>query len=118
MGGRSPAGALFAARVDDDVVGTAHASVMGDGIGELGGLYVLPSHWGQGLGGLLLDAGLAQLRELGTTSVELWVLEANSSTRAWYERRGWSLLDGVTREVAPGVDDVRYRLMGSSSRPS
>jgi ribosomal protein S18 acetylase RimI-like enzyme len=41
----------------------------------------------------------------------LWVLEANSYARKWYERLGWKLSGKRKTTYAPaGIDDVQYRL--------
>jgi GNAT superfamily N-acetyltransferase len=49
---------------------------------ELHALYVLPAYWGRGIGERLLEAA-------GDVS-ELWVLQANTRARQFYERRGWA----------------------------
>jgi ribosomal protein S18 acetylase RimI-like enzyme len=99
------------------LVGCVAASVDEGGEGEVVGLYVDPSWWGQGLGVRLLDAVLEDLRAVGATSARLWVLEHNSRARGMYERRRWRA-DGATRIVSsgPGVEglpevvELRYRL--------
>jgi len=111
-------GALFAAEAEGETIGAIHATdlgVAGSGegggrLGEIGGLYVLPRFWGSGTGVALLDAALDHMRSLGVNRVELWVLSENRAVRRWYERRGWRLVEGVTRTVAGAVFDVRYRL--------
>jgi GNAT superfamily N-acetyltransferase len=102
---------------DGAVVGCVAASVAedgkggnGGGQGEVVGLYVDPSWWGQGLGVRLLDAVLEDLRGGGATSARLWVLEHNTRARGMYERRGWQA-DGATRSVSTvgEVFELRYR---------
>jgi GNAT superfamily N-acetyltransferase len=66
---------------------------------ELHALYVLPAHWGRGIGNSLLAAA-------GSVS-RLWVIEANVRARRFYERHGWRS-DGAVR-YAFGVPEVRYR---------
>jgi GNAT superfamily N-acetyltransferase len=78
--------------------------------GQLNALYVLPDEWGSGVGSRLHDAAVAKLGELGPEA-RLWVLEANTRARAFYERRGWRL-DGRERVVPfpPHPLDVGYTL--------
>jgi GNAT superfamily N-acetyltransferase len=66
---------------------------------ELDALYVHPERWGRGIGDRLLAAA-------GSASA-LWVIEANTRARRFYERRGWRP-DGST-QVVFGVREVRYR---------
>jgi mycothiol synthase len=59
--------------------------------GDLGEIYVLgvhPSRHGQGLGGLLLEAGLARLRERGIHLVHLYVEGDNEAALRLYRSRG------------------------------
>lgn len=84
----------------------------GLGMGELYALYVHPSQWGRGAGSALLDHGEQRLSsDFRLVQATLWVLEANSSARAWYERRGWKA-DGAWREEQRGslqLRELRYR---------
>jgi GNAT superfamily N-acetyltransferase len=74
-------------------------------------LYVLPAHWGTGIGSALLERGLERMRERGATRAKLWTLEGNERGRRFYERRGWTLT-GVTRVVPypPQPIDVQYAI--------
>jgi GNAT superfamily N-acetyltransferase len=69
---------------------------------ELYALYVLPSHWGTGLGQLLWDAV--------APFTSLWVLEGNARARAFYERHGFR--PERTKQITFGVEltEVRYLL--------
>jgi lincosamide nucleotidyltransferase A/C/D/E len=93
------------------VVGCVAAAVDEGAEGEVVGLYVDPSRWGEGFGARLLDAMLDDLRGVGATSARLWVLEHNTRARGMYERRGW-VADGATRSVSTigEVIELRYRL--------
>jgi GNAT superfamily N-acetyltransferase len=62
-------------------------------------LFVVPEHWGAGVGSALHDLALERLRAMGTTEARLWTLADNPSARPFYERRGWTTT-GATR-VAP-----------------
>jgi ribosomal protein S18 acetylase RimI-like enzyme len=83
-----------------------------DAEGELYAIYVLPEEWGRGSGRLLMDAGLAALREDGYRDAILWVLEDNPRTRRFYERSGWAVDGGRKAESWLGVEveEVRYRI--------
>jgi len=81
------------AEVEGDVVGFVAV-----GNGELYAIYVRPSHWGSGIGRVLIDAGEGRLRELGTTSAVLWVFEDNPQARRFYEAAGWST-NGETKNA-------------------
>lgn len=56
---------FFVASVDGEDVGTAWVRPLAASTGAFGGLYVDPSYRGHGLGGRLMDAGLAELSALG-----------------------------------------------------
>ena len=81
-------------------------------LGHLARLYVQPSWWGQGIGRLLHDAALDDLRARpGLSAATLWVLERNRRARDWYERLGWALTGKRKPVYGPaGIDDVQYRL--------
>jgi GNAT superfamily N-acetyltransferase len=69
---------------------------------ELWALYVLPSHWGSGIGQALWDAAMP--------FTSLWVLRDNPRARAFYERNGFR--PDVSKEITFGVPltEVRYVL--------
>lgn len=80
--------------------------------GELMALYVDPAHSGAGLGTLLLTAARDRLRAVGVPCAVLWVLDANTRARRFYERGGWRP-DGACRTAHFGNQTarlVRYRL--------
>ncbi|GAA4204991.1 GNAT family N-acetyltransferase [Actinocatenispora rupis] len=91
---------------DDEPVG--FVTVKGDRIDQL---YVRPEHWRRGYGGRLLDAAVDLVRQQGHAVARLWVLEANPTARALYERRGW-MPDGSTGRAhhPPYPAEVGYRL--------
>jgi GNAT superfamily N-acetyltransferase len=74
-------------------------------------LFVLPEAQGTGAGSALHDAVLASERDAGKTVCRLWVLEANTKARAFYERRGWRP-DGETRllDEPPHPTALRYEI--------
>ncbi len=85
---------------------------------ELSTLYVLPSVLGTGVGRHLMAATAAVLREAGYRwSARLWVLEAHTRARRFYDHAG-RLPDGTaTCDSTGGVTlpTVRYAL---SLRPA
>jgi GNAT superfamily N-acetyltransferase len=74
-------------------------------------LYVLPDAQGTGTGSALHDAVLDRQRELGARTCRLWVLEANTEARGFYERRGWAP-DGETMRTnqPPRPPALRYAI--------
>lgn len=84
------------------------ADLDGSEVGEVCSFYVLPRYWGERRGRALFEQALAEADALGFTAVRLWVLEANVRARRIYAERHW-VADGVSREVAAGVREVRYR---------
>jgi len=78
---------------------------------ELYAIYVAPDCWRGGVGGALHLACLDALRRAGHRAVCLWVLEANSVARSFYERMAWRC-DGGRDEHPFGAERlpiVRYR---------
>lgn len=109
---RDPDRPMHAAVIGDVVVGVAIAGPARDedlasDVTELGALYVLPPHWGNGIGRALLDAVLA--RRPGPRQV-LWVLEGNQRSCRFYESCGF-VVDGTRKVVDLGgpVAEVRYQ---------
>jgi len=94
---------VYLAELDADPV--ASVSV---GHGLLRTLFVLPAHWGGGLGSDLHDLALERLEAAGVVEAKLWTL-AESKARRFYERRGWTE-NGETRVVPfpPHPLDVAY----------
>ena len=99
---RAYPGRVFVAEDQGEVVGVVGV----DGC-WLTNLYVLPSHWGRGIGAALHDEALAAIPDC--PEVRLWTLEENHRARAFYERRGWRQ-NGETRVVPfpPRPLDVGY----------
>ena len=96
----------YVAELDAEAVGTVTVDTE-----FLRQLYVLPAHWGAGIGSTLLDRGLERMRERGATRAKLWTLEGNERGRRFYESRGWKLTE-VTRVVPfpPNPIDVQYAI--------
>ncbi len=104
-------GSAFVAEVDEAVVGFSLIGGADDqGWGEVAAIYVDPAHWGAGLGWALLASAEQRLADLGHHRASLWVLEANTRARHFYERQGWSLGRPIRLETIGGteVTEVRY----------
>lgn len=79
---------------------------------ELYALYLDPTVWGQGMGYVLWSAALQKLLADEFAEATLWVLEANSRARTFYERVGFHLEPGVTKALereGAVLPEVRYR---------
>ena len=74
----------------DVLLGVHWMKRRGPGLGEVHNLAVHPDAQGRGLGGLLLDAGLAHLASLGCGEVLLWVAADNTAARRLYASRGFT----------------------------
>lgn len=83
-----------------------------DSTAEIWALYVIPSHWSQGVGTQLWSQARERLSELGYRIVSLWVLAANTRAIQFYERMGFDLdEDTAAKEVVIGgkaLSEVRY----------
>jgi len=99
-----PSVEAYVAEIDGEPVGTVS---VGDGF--LRTLYVLPSHWRNGVGTALHDHALDRLRAHGDETAKLWTLEENWDGRRYYEKGGWTLTP-ETRVVPfpPNPIDVQY----------
>lgn len=91
---------------DGQIIGVTHFSAARDddlppGAGEVISLYLLPGHWGRGLGTLLLQAALDALRERGYTRVVLWTLRDNLRAQRAYMRCGFAA-DGARKAMEIG----------------
>jgi GNAT superfamily N-acetyltransferase len=93
---------VVAERVDDVIVGFAACGPADAGLapppagaGELFAIYLRDGSQGTGVGRALLAAARVAMRGSGFTTAVLWVFEANTRARNFYEADGWAL-DGVT----------------------
>ncbi len=53
-------------------------------------LFVVPERWGEGIGGILLDAVLAEAKERHYSHIHLWTYENNQRSQSLYRSRGFS----------------------------
>lgn len=82
----------YVAEVNGKVVGFANA---GEQVkaeypqqAEMFAIYILPEHHGKGIGRRLFTATAEKLQNIGLSSLLLWVLADNLSSRGFYERLG------------------------------
>lgn len=75
-------------RAGEDVPGLCHLSMV----------FVLPDHWGRGVGRLLLDATLAEAHDRGYERIQLWTHEDNERSQRPYTGRGF-LRDGRAKDA-------------------
>ena len=80
---------------------------LGDKVGELWAIYVLPEAQGNGIGSALIEKACSALRGKGYASAILWTLTENAAARAFYEAKGWSY-DGVTQLEPTGAIELNH----------
>lgn len=93
----------------DDVIGSAGLVPEPEGA-RIVSVYVRRDRWGDGVGGRLVETAVGVAGERGWSPLRLWVLEANTRARRWYERKGWVREEDRRRTVWEDVDDVGYIL--------
>jgi len=112
---------IVAERPDHSVVGVVALGRDPDraGTGHIFSLYVHPDAQGLGVGGGLVSAAIGRFRADDLHQASLWVFEANTGARAFYERLGW-LPDGSIRvEREYGEPEIRLtRSVSAADRPS
>ena len=78
--------------------------------GEIWALYASPDVWDQGVGRELLKQALFQLKELGFTSVSLWILSKNQRGIRFYKAAGFTEIEGSAKTFELGgtlVEELR-----------
>ena len=78
--------------------------------GEVISIYLLPEYWHKGLGTILLEWVIEQLKAIGFSNCAIWTLEDNKRAQKTYERFGFAR-DGGVNELEIGgciVRDIRY----------
>jgi GNAT superfamily N-acetyltransferase len=97
-------GALVAER-ENRIVGLIEWEIGPEGnraLGEVHAIHVAPEERGRGVGTVLLVAALEAMRSLGVRRAVLWVLDANTTARRFYEGQGW-VWDGARVERPLGA---------------
>lgn len=91
-------------------IGSTRDDDLGPEDAEVSAIYLLPSHWKQGIGRMLWRAITADAAQNDARTISAWVLEDNLSARSFYERMGCSDL-GVRKTLQIGGKDlvaIRY----------
>jgi GNAT superfamily N-acetyltransferase len=60
-------------------------------IAHLSRMFVAPEHWGRGIGSLLLDQAVEEMRRRGYERAQLFTPTGNRRARRFYERHDWRL---------------------------
>ena len=79
---------------------------LGDTVGELICIHSLQDNWAKGYGSAMMDYVLAVLQQQGYDSVILWVFEANTRARKFYEKHGFSLTE--EKKMINDIAEVMY----------
>ena len=79
---------------------------LGDAVGELICIHSLQDGWGKGYGSEMVKYVLNDLRQAQYRSVILWVFEANTRARRFYEKHGFKLTEQTNS--FNGVTEVMY----------
>lgn len=79
---------------------------LGDTVGELICIHSLQTGWGKGYGSAMMEYVLDQLKQEGYKSVILWVFEANTRARRFYEKHGFALTE--QKKQANGIAELMY----------
>lgn len=120
---RAPATWFLVAHDDGAPVGMAAAmpSRTGDGAGPvipgvcyLDLVFVVPERWGEGIGGVLLDAVLTEARARGYSSIHLWTHDDNERSHRLYRSRGFAPSGRTRRDDAGGQVSEWAREIGDS----
>jgi ribosomal protein S18 acetylase RimI-like enzyme len=100
-------------RIDGSILGVLAMGRDPDhpALGHVFSLYVHPGAQGLGIGARLMSAADERFRADALPEASLWVFEANTGGRAFYERLGW-LADG-TKRVEPEYGEPELRLTRS-----
>ena len=79
---------------------------LGDSVGELICIHSLQDGWRKGYGSDMMKYVLNNLRQAQYKSVILWVFEANTRARRFYEKHGFKLTEQT--KSFNGVTEVMY----------
>ncbi|MBL8269181.1 GNAT family N-acetyltransferase [Steroidobacter sp.] len=98
-----PRGALFIARVDDELAGCVALRPLDDGTGEMKRLYVRPAFRSVGLGVRLVTAVIEAARLAGHRELRLDTLASMTSAQALYRRLGFVETPPYNDKHLPGT---------------
>jgi GNAT superfamily N-acetyltransferase len=110
-----PRSGAFVAEVEGRIVGFASFGPSRDEdapdrTGEVPAIYLDPAVLGTGVGRELFEAATMALRDAGFARANLWVLEANTPARRFYEKAGWACDGAVSTHMFDCANEpvVRY----------
>ena len=69
------------------------AGVPVEGLAHIGLVAVSPTHWGRGIGKMLMQSGIDKIRSADYTSVQLWVRDDNTRASRLYKSLGFRVTD-------------------------
>jgi putative acetyltransferase len=98
-----PGGAVFVARLGDEVVGCVGIAPEGERVFELVKMAVSAEHQGHGTGRLLIRAAIDRARALGAQRITLETNSALASAVHLYETSGFRHLTAEERHPSPYV---------------
>lgn len=81
-------------------------------MGEIWSIYVIPSHWGKGVGLALWDAAREGLQEEGCSHVSLWVPIGNDRAIRFHELAGFKRELASAKTVPMGavkIEEIRLK---------
>jgi GNAT superfamily N-acetyltransferase len=92
-------------------IGPARDDDLAPGSGELYLIYLEPEAWSLGLGRILFEAAVRDLRERRYEPIVLWVLTDNARGRRFYETAGWRADESARVLDFDGtpIEEIRYR---------
>jgi putative acetyltransferase len=97
------AGALFIAKVGNDVAGCVGLRPLDSYTGEMKRLYVRPAYRGLGLGRYLVEAVIQTTRQAGYSELRLDTLPSMASAQALYHGLGFVEIPPYNNKHLPGT---------------
>ncbi|GIF14849.1 GNAT family N-acetyltransferase [Actinoplanes teichomyceticus] len=92
---------------DGRLLGAAGGGLTAPGVGELHLIYLEPGERGRGLGTLLLDRVIEQIRAAGGTEVWLSVFLGDAAGIGFYRSRGFQPVETVRADLSREDDHIR-----------
>ena len=110
-----PSSRVWVAEAAGTIAGFCHLRIFEEGsppadTAEISSLYIEPSHWGEGIGGKLVERARLTAVERGCSRIFLQVYAENDRARAAYEAMGFSANAGTTLHERTGLPLMRYEM--------
>ena len=103
-----PAGAIFLAREQDELVGCVALRPVNQQQAELKRLYVKPAWQGQGVGKQLFESAMSRARSTGYESIVLDTLESMRTAQGLYQAYGFREIAGYYQNPNSGTKYYQY----------